>query len=113
MVADAWEKARLDAEEAKRNKFAAKRGGGGGGGGAPADVYVPESPPAAGAAFHPPPYSPPPLSARIEAAQHRPAPPAQPAPNTPMVGGGRHRTVDGQGQGLPYEARQGRVHHSF
>ena len=37
MVADAWEKARLEAEALKKKKFAAKKGVGGGGGSFPDD----------------------------------------------------------------------------
>ncbi|GFR43891.1 hypothetical protein Agub_g5020 [Astrephomene gubernaculifera] len=95
VVVDAWEKARLEAEEARRNKFAAKRGaggaapsaggggdggpwgdggggfgggfGGGGGGGGPG--YAPEPPP-------PPP--PPPLTQPLQ------PPPMPPPPPPPM-----------------------------
>lgn len=44
-MADAWEKARLEAEELKRAKFANKRGGGGGGAGGPPFGDVPASGP--------------------------------------------------------------------
>ncbi len=57
VVVDAWEKARLDAEEAKRSKFAAKRAAGAAASPGPAPPQVPgvawgEGPPFGGLASH-------------------------------------------------------------